>query len=179
MITNEPYIGEGILGPGTYFRRMDNSLRYPEDLTGEDKPPYWYHAGWLGVKLDGGLYHDPNGSSEGLGIMYRSGDGYHTCLHHSVPGVVNMVRAGPRHAAAGSRVTIRVVGGGFDSSHVDSACIWLIKSDGDGTPTDKADRATDASGVEIPAEVVEFDPALATRYRALEMEFDLPTQCLL
>ncbi len=35
MITNEPYIGEGILGPGTYFRRMDNSLRYPEDLTGE------------------------------------------------------------------------------------------------------------------------------------------------
>jgi Zn-dependent metalloprotease len=35
MITNEPYIGEGILGPGTYFRTMENNLRYPEDLTGE------------------------------------------------------------------------------------------------------------------------------------------------
>ena len=33
-ITNEPYIGEGVIGGG-YFRNMDNSLRYPEDLTGE------------------------------------------------------------------------------------------------------------------------------------------------
>lgn len=33
-ITNEPYIGEGIIGGG-YFRNLDNSLRYPEDLTGE------------------------------------------------------------------------------------------------------------------------------------------------
>jgi hypothetical protein len=35
MITDEPFIGEGISGPGTYFRTMDNDLRYPEDLTGE------------------------------------------------------------------------------------------------------------------------------------------------
>ena len=34
-ITNEPYIGEGLSGPGTYFRNCDNTLRYPEDLTGE------------------------------------------------------------------------------------------------------------------------------------------------
>jgi hypothetical protein len=34
-ITGEPEIGEGILGPGTRFRTIDNTLRYPEDLTGE------------------------------------------------------------------------------------------------------------------------------------------------
>jgi len=33
-ITNEPYIGEGVIDGG-YFRTMDNNLRYPEDLTGE------------------------------------------------------------------------------------------------------------------------------------------------
>jgi Zn-dependent metalloprotease len=33
-ITNEPYIGEGVI-TGGYFRNMDNNLRYPEDLTGE------------------------------------------------------------------------------------------------------------------------------------------------
>jgi hypothetical protein len=33
-ITNEPYIGEGVI-TGGYFRNCDNSLRYPEDLTGE------------------------------------------------------------------------------------------------------------------------------------------------
>ncbi len=34
-ITNEPYIGEGLFGPGSYFRNIDNSLKYPNDLTGE------------------------------------------------------------------------------------------------------------------------------------------------
>ncbi|HVP58329.1 MAG TPA: FlgD immunoglobulin-like domain containing protein [bacterium] len=34
-ITNEPYIGEGLSGPGTYFRDLDNTLKYPDDLTGE------------------------------------------------------------------------------------------------------------------------------------------------
>ncbi|MFH1221265.1 MAG: T9SS type A sorting domain-containing protein [Candidatus Eisenbacteria bacterium] len=34
-ITGEPYIGEGIAGPGSYFRTIDNTLRYPDDLTGE------------------------------------------------------------------------------------------------------------------------------------------------
>ena len=33
-ITNEPYIGEGVIGSG-YFRCLDNNLRYPDDLTGE------------------------------------------------------------------------------------------------------------------------------------------------
>jgi Zn-dependent metalloprotease len=33
-ITNEPFIGEGVIA-GSYFRNMDNDLRYPEDLTGE------------------------------------------------------------------------------------------------------------------------------------------------
>jgi Zn-dependent metalloprotease len=34
-ITGESYIGEGLSGPGTYFRNLANTLRYPEDLTGE------------------------------------------------------------------------------------------------------------------------------------------------
>jgi len=34
-ITNEPYIGEGLAGPGSYFRNLDNTLRYPGDVTGE------------------------------------------------------------------------------------------------------------------------------------------------
>ena len=34
-ITNEPYIGDGLGGPGTYFRNLDNTLKYPNDLTGE------------------------------------------------------------------------------------------------------------------------------------------------
>jgi Zn-dependent metalloprotease len=34
-ITDEPYIGEGIAGPGSYFRNCANTLTYPDDLTGE------------------------------------------------------------------------------------------------------------------------------------------------
>ena len=34
-ITNESWIGEGISGPGTYFRNCDNTMKYPDDLTGE------------------------------------------------------------------------------------------------------------------------------------------------
>ncbi|MFZ1947860.1 MAG: FlgD immunoglobulin-like domain containing protein [bacterium] len=34
-ISDESYIGEGIAGPGSYFRNCENTLRYPDDLTGE------------------------------------------------------------------------------------------------------------------------------------------------
>jgi Zn-dependent metalloprotease len=34
-ITNQPLIGRGFYGEGTYIRSVDNNMRYPEDWTGE------------------------------------------------------------------------------------------------------------------------------------------------
>ncbi len=140
----------------------------------EGKPADWFHAGWQPayVKFNY-VYYD-----EYTQFLYETPYTYTWTPERSSRkryvnrNVLNLVRAGPRVAAAGSRVTVRVVGGGFDANDAASAQIWLRK---DGAPVDVAlyPPAKDENDDEIPARVVEFDLANAKRYRALEVDFDL------
>ena len=79
-------------------------------------------------------------------------------------GRLNVVRVGQSTAMPGERVTIRVVGGGFDESDVCMGGVSLFH---------EGELIVPYFHNQNPR-VVEFDPANASRYRAFEVDIDLP-----
>lgn len=63
-LTDEPYLGEGGLGPGGYIRLLDNDLIYPRDIVGEVhydsriiSAAMWHSRAVLGRDLTDPLFH--------------------------------------------------------------------------------------------------------------------------
>ncbi|MHC4252188.1 MAG: Ig-like domain-containing domain, partial [Planctomycetota bacterium] len=148
--------------PGTWggYGRWDS-----EDSPGSgDMPAHWWNVGWQPVSAQVVSYL----ADEMVSIRYGPTGTYDSTTGHSRwhahEGLLNIAHVGPSTMVAGSTVTVRVVGGGFDTEHASSGMVWLYH-----------EGALVAESVaEGNPRVVEFDLANSRRYRAFEVDVDLP-----